>query len=255
MSIDVRFEYLRAMQALYGKADRAEKVRMLNQMQEVTGQTRKHLIYQMQRPDLYRHRRLRERERIYDDNVVKAIAVIAGVHEWICARRLQPTLLRTARELMMWQELQVESAVLEKLGMISISTLGRILPRICPNEALPRAYPGRRAEKQAQQAIPEAIIAWQETEPGHFEVDLVHHGVPDEDGHLICTIQFIDVLTGWSERFGIMGYTFDTVWQAVIALKSHCPLPIREFHTDHGPDHRLWPRDSRCPANTRTTPP
>jgi len=234
MSIDVRFEYLRAMQVLYRKADVTEKIRMLNEMQQVTGQTRKHLTYQMGRPDLYRRRRSRERERTYGDDVVAAITVIAGAHDWICARRLLPTLLRTARDMIVWQELQVESDVLAKLGKISLSTLGRILPEIRPKESLPRAYPGRPAETKAQQAVPETIIPWHETEPGHFEVDLVHHGVPDEDGHLICTIQFIDVLTGWSERLGIMGYTFDTVWQAVMAFKSRCPISVREFHTDNG---------------------
>ncbi len=65
-------------------------------------------------------------------------------------------------------------------------------------------------------------------------MDLVHHGVPDEDGRLVCTIQFIDVLTGWSERFGIMGSGFDAVYGAILSFKDHCPIPVREVHSDNG---------------------
>ncbi|MFH1085227.1 MAG: hypothetical protein V1772_05655, partial [Chloroflexota bacterium] len=49
-----------------------------------------------------------------------------------------------------------------------------------------------------------------------------------------CTIQVIDVLTGWSERFAIMGYEFDAIWEALQACQRHCPIPIREIHTDNG---------------------
>ena len=78
------------------------------------------------------------------------------------------------------------------------------------------------------------IIPWQEPQPDHFQVDLVHHGTPDLHGNLICTIQFIDVLTGWSERFAMMGYTFDAVWKAILAFRERCPIPVRQIHSDNG---------------------
>ena len=39
-------------------------------------------------------------------------------------------------------------------------------------------------------------IPWQEREPGHFEVDLVHHCGPTASGEYLHTIQMIDVATG-----------------------------------------------------------
>ncbi|MHB0857980.1 MAG: hypothetical protein ACYC5M_10475 [Anaerolineae bacterium] len=98
--------------------------------------------------------------------------------------------------------------------------------------ARPRAR--RRAETSAQQAVPIALIPWDVRERGYFEVDLVHHGVPDHTGQLVCTIQFVDVLTGWSERFALLGYSFAAIWQALQTFKRHCPFPAREVHSDNG---------------------
>jgi len=234
LSINARFEYLRAMQEHYQVADRKTKSKLLDQMGTITQLGRKHLIAQMNNPDLRRCRRSRERQRVYDDEVSEAVGVVADALDWICAERLQPTLRKTAEILISFGEMEATSIVLDKLQRISISTVERILKRIRPKGQLPRAYPGRRKENEAQQAVPISLIPWDESEPGHFEIDLVHHGTVDQDGKLVCTIQFIAVLTGWSERFAIMGYTFDAIWRAIQTFRQHCPLPIRELHSDNG---------------------
>jgi len=234
MNINERFKYLRIMQDRYTAADRKLKAELLGEMEVVTGLQRKYLIGQMNNPDLYRHARHRERGRVYGSEVVQTITTIADTLDWICAERLQPTLRETAEVLMGFGELVVSAEVLDKLDQISVATTGRILKEIRPAERLPRAYPGRRVENSAQRAVPIAVIPWDITEPGHFEVDLVHHGLADEQGQLVCTIQFIDVLTGWSERFAIMGYEFDAIWEALQAFQHHCPIPVREIHTDNG---------------------
>ncbi len=234
MNIDERYTYLRIMQDRYLQADRALRAALLDEMEAVTELHRKHLLALLHSPDLSRQPRGRERGRIYGADVASAIAVVADALDWLCAERLQPTLRQTAEHLMGFGELEVPAEVLDKLERISIATVGRILGDIRPTERLPRAYPGRRADNKAQRAVPIAIIPWDITEPGHFEVDLVHHGLADEQGHLVCTLQCIDVLTGWSERFGIMGYEFEAIWQALQTFQRHCPIPIREIHSDNG---------------------
>jgi len=234
MSIDARFEYLRAMQERYQKSDRTEKGRLLDEMESVTRLSRKHLVAQMNNPDLRRRARGKERRREYGDDVSRAITIIADTLDWICAERLQPALGEMAECLISWGELETSADVLAKLNRISTSTVGRILSDIRPSQRLPRAHPGRRAENSVQQAVPVSIIPWDEPEPGHFEVDLVHHGSPGEDGQLIYTMQFIDVLTGWSERFAIMGHSFKTIWRTIKKFQEICPIPVREIHSDNG---------------------
>ncbi len=131
-------------------------------------------------------------------------------------------------------KLEASEAVLQKLIRISVATPARTLKGIRPADRLPRAYPGRPPETAAQRAVQVSVIPWDIAEPGHFEMDLVHHGVPDERSPLVCTIQLIDVLAGWSELFAIMGTGFDAIYQAVLAFKRYCPFAIREVHSDNG---------------------
>jgi len=205
MTINARFEYLQLMQHRYQGADRRLKSALLDEMESITHLGRKHLIALMNGPTLYRRKRARERQCTYDGEVLQAITSLADTLDWICAERLQPALRPTAEQLIRLGAMAARPEVLDKLEHISVATLGRILRRIRPSERLPRAYPGRHAESCAQQAVPIAIIPWDIAEPGHFEVDLVHHGSPDQDGRLVCTMQFVDVLTGWSERLALMG--------------------------------------------------
>jgi hypothetical protein len=84
--------------------------------------------------------------------------------------------------------------------------------------------------------VPVGVIPWDEPEPGHFETDLVLHNCAGQEGAFVCSMQLLDVLTGWSERFAILGYEFGEMWRAVQAFRQHCPIPVREIHTDNGPE-------------------
>jgi len=234
MSVGAQTEYLRMMQSRYRGASRTTKSQLLDELEQVTHLGRKHLIALMNGPQIGRRKRSRERGRIYGDDVVQAITIVAEALDWICAERLQPTLYSMAKHLEACGEMTVSPEVLSKLRLISISSVGRILKTIRPAQRLPRPYPGRRSDTSAQQAVPISVIPWQQPEPGHFEVDLVHDGAPDRQGNLVCTIQFVDVLTGWSERFAMMGYTFKAIWHATQVFRGHCPIPVRELHSDNG---------------------
>ncbi len=234
MSVGAQIEYLRAMQQRYREANRNTKAHLLDELEKVTHLGRKHLIALMNSHQIRRRKRSRERGRLYDAEVASAIATVAEALDWICAERLQPTLYNMAKHLQACGEMEVSAEVLDKLRLISVSSVGRILKELGPARKFPRPYPGRRAETSAQQAVPISVIPWQQPEPGHFEVDLVHHGTPDRQGNLVCTIQFVDVLTGWSERFALMGYTFEAIWHALQVFRAHCPIPVRELHSDNG---------------------
>jgi hypothetical protein len=51
-------------------------------------------------------------------------------------------------------------------------------------------------------------IPWNEPEPGHFEVDLVHHCGHTASGDYVHTMQMIDVTSGWSERVAVLGRSY-----------------------------------------------
>ena len=142
-------------------------------------------------------------------------------------------------------ELEVSDLLLEKLGHASISTVGRILQRIRQDE--PR-LPRRKAPKRSKltQSIPMKRIPWDIATPGHFEVDLVHHCGPTASGEYLCTLQMIDVATGWSERVAVLGRSFLVMTHAFRSILRRLPFPVLEIHPDNGSEFlnhhmfRLW---------------
>lgn len=138
MTIDERRKYLRKMQKRYRKANRKEKGQLLDEMEQVVELRRKYLIALM-KGDLKRKRRSKQRGRTYGPEVDDALRVMHESFDYICAERLTPNLVWMAKHLAQHGEMEVTEALLEKLGRISVSTVGRSLGRIRQDEPrLPR---------------------------------------------------------------------------------------------------------------------
>jgi hypothetical protein len=127
----------------------------------------------------------------------------------------------------------VSPPLLEKLDQISISTTQRILARIPRDKPrLPRKGPQRT--RKLTQGIPMRRIPWNEQEPGHLETDLVHHCGPSASGEYMCTIQTIDVATGWSELRAVLGRSYLVMEDAFRYILIRLPFFILELHPDNG---------------------
>jgi hypothetical protein len=206
MTIDERYKYLRIRQEQYHKASRQERSELLDHMQQTTGLNRKTLIRHMKRKQIVRKSRRRQRGKTYGAEVDHAVWVISESLDHICAERLTPHLSSMAQHLAAHGELQVTVDLLEKLGQVSVSTVGRRLKQLRRLQRwhLPRRQ-GPRSSNPVTRSIPMKRIPWDEHRPGHFEVDLVHHCGPTSSGHYVHTMQMIDVATGWSERVAVLG--------------------------------------------------
>ncbi len=173
MSIEERYKYLRKMQQRYRKAEREERSKLLDEMEVVTGLHRKSLVRLMGQ-EIKREARQEQRGKSYGTEMKGVVKLVAESLDWVCAERVQPALLETAEQLERHGELTLTSEVRQQLERVSVSTVRRLLadvPRDRPR--LPRRGP-EQANRLAR-AIPAGRIAWDEPEPGHFEVDLVHH--------------------------------------------------------------------------------
>jgi hypothetical protein len=232
MSLDERYKYLRTMQKRYKKADREGKKQLLNEMEAVTRQHRKSLIRLMGSP-LERQPRKRQRGRTYGPEVRHAVGLIAESLDHICAERLKPNLVWMAQHLAAHGELQTTSDLLDKLERVSTSTVRRLQsqqPRDRPR--LPRKGP-EQANRLARE-IPAERIPWQMQEPGHFEVDLVHHCGISASGHYVHTLQMLDVATGWSERVALLGRSYRVVQDGFERILARLPFRVLEVHPDNG---------------------
>jgi transposase InsO family protein len=232
MTIDERFKYLQIQRGRYLAASRRGRGQLLTEMEEVTGLHRKALIRLMGKP-VVRRVRQKQRQRAYSCEVEDALRVIAESLDYPCAERLTPGLPRIARHLARHSEMRLSPELLEQLERISVSTVRRILQRIGQDEMrLPRRGPERA--NQVVRQVPMRRIGWEEQEPGHFELDSVHHGGPQPTGEYVHTIQFIDVATGWSERIAVLGRSQLVVADAFTFFLARVPFPVLEVHSDNG---------------------
>jgi hypothetical protein len=219
MDIDERRKYLDKVQPRSQEANRPQKGRLLDEMVAVTGLHRKTLIGHVNFP-LDGKERCRERGKSYGPDVDDTLRVITESHDDICAERLQPNLVPMAEQLASHGELVVTEALLDQLGRISVSTVQRRLSRLRQDEPQRRRDRGAAKPSGLLHQVPMGRIPWDVGEPGHFEVDLVHHCGSSASGLYICTLQMLDVATGWTERAAVLGRS--AVRRAAV---SQPPLP------------------------------
>jgi hypothetical protein len=241
MTIDERYKYLRILSQRYGIASRRERRKLLDEAVAVTGLGRKYVCALLHSAGPIRKRRKKQRGREYGSQVVSAVRVVADALDWICAERLQPTLAKTAQHLASFGELTVTEPLLEQLRTISISTVYRILKHLRQDEPRLPQHRGRAAARGPAALIPMTRLDWDIADPGYFEVDLVHHSGPQTSGDYICTLQLIDIATGWSERVAVYGRSAQEMQGAFEKVVSRCPFPIRELHPDNGSEFLNWP--------------
>lgn len=245
MTIEERRKYLGRMQRRYQTADRTGRGALLDEMAAVTSLHRKSLVRLLAPGGLSRRARTRQRGRVYAAAMDDALRVIWESLDYVCAERLTPSLLETAQQLVRHGELVLSAELAQQLGQISRASVQRRLSRLAQDTPrLPRRGP-EQANRVAR-AIPMQKIAWDEGEPGHFEVDLVHHSGPVTNGDYVHTLQLVDVATGWSERVAVLGRSQRAMEAGFRHVLARLPFPVRELHPDNGPeflnDHlvRFW---------------
>ena len=234
MTVDERRKYLKRMKPRYARADRKEKGRLLDEMEAVTGMHRKSLT-RLLNGMLERKLRGRQRGKTYDKPVRDAIGIIAESFDYICAERMTPNLDWMGKHLMKHGELYLSPTVRQKLQEISISTTQRILSRIPDTTYRPKRRKSNRKKGFLDQ-IPTKRLPWDEQRPGYFEADTVFHCGTSAAGDFMCTVQMIDVATGWSERVAVLGRSYLVMEDAFRRMLARLPFPVLEVHPDNGPE-------------------
>lgn len=259
MTLDERRKYLKRVWPRYVQADRKGRGTLLVEMEAMTGMHRKSLTRLMCRAGagaLERSPRSTARPPTYRKEVQAVVGVVWESLDYICAERLTPQLLTTARHLERFGELERVGVALTpeleaQLCLVSRATVQRMTTRLRQlgrgGAALPRRGPERANRRNsATKGVPMGRIHWQIEEAGHFEVDLVHHCGVSTQGEYAHTLQMIDGATGWSERVAVLGRGQRAMQEGFTRIKERVPFTIKELHPDNGPeffnDHmvRFW---------------
>jgi hypothetical protein len=233
MTVNERRKYLKRMKPLYVQAKKAERSRLLTEMEQVTDMHRKSLSRLLHAASLERQKRQKPRKPSYGAEVEEVIVRVWESLDYICAERLTPVLLTTAQHLARFAVVKLSGEIEEQLQTISRATVSRILRRFRSRR---RRLPQKGAERanQVTKGVPMGRLAWDLTEPGHFEVDLVYHSGKSTTGEHGHTIQMVDVATGWSERVAVMGRGQRAMEVGFEHLLSRLPFAVVELHPDNG---------------------
>ena len=123
---------------------------------------------------------------------------------------------------------------------------------------LPRKGPAQ-ANRVARE-IPMKRIPWHEQQPGHFEVDAVHHCGPSSAGHYVHIIQMVDVATGWTEQVATLGRGYMAMEDGFRRILARLPFPVLEIHPDNGSEFlnahlvRFWKETVKDVTLSRSRP-
>lgn len=245
MTIDERRKYLKKMQPRYLAADRPGRGALLTEMEAVTGLHRKSLTRLLAAPSLARQPRSRQRGRTYGVELRAVVATVWESLDYVCAERLTPALRPTAEHLAAFGECRLTPEMAAQLGRISRATVQRMLATLArPTPRLPRSGPEQAT--RARRDVPMGRLPWQTDEPGHFEVDVVHHSGASTVGEYVHTLQMVDIATGWSERVAVLGRSQRAMEGGFRRILGRLPFPVRQLHPDNGSeffnDHlvRFW---------------
>src|SRR5216684_4200530 len=233
MNVNERRKYVKRMKVRYVAAKREERGRLLSEMEQVTGLHRKSLTRLMHAQSLERKKRATPRPRSYGLEVERIIVRVWESRDYICAERLTPGLLVMAEHLAHFEPLGLTAQVQEQLATISRATVARIL-RKYRSRVVRLPQKGAERANQATKGVPMGRIPWDIGEPGHLEVDLVHHSGESSAGLYGHTIQLVDVATGWSERVAVMGRGQTAMEAGFRRILERLPFPIHELHPDNG---------------------
>ncbi len=233
MNLTERRKYLQKMQQRYQQATRVGQGQLLTEMEVVTGMHRKSLIRLLGQPTLGRRPRQQQRTRTYGLAVRGIIALVWESLDYICAERLTPALLPMAQHLAAFGECRLTPAVEAQLATISRATVQRLLSQLpTPKPRLPQRGPEQANQLRA--VVPMGRMSWALPDPGHFEVDLVHHSGSSATGEYVYTLQMIDIATGWSERVAILGRGQAAMEGGFRRILGRLPFTVRELHPDNG---------------------
>jgi hypothetical protein len=203
-------------------------------MGAVTGLHRKSLLRLMHGPTLERAPKgPRVRRRRYGVAVADVVRVVWESLDYVCAERLTPELLSTARHLARWEEVMLTPEVEVALGSISRATVQRLLQRFQQySRKLPRRKP--QPPNRLLREVPMERLSWAIDCPGAFETDLVHHCGVVAVGEYVHTLQLVDIATGWSERVAILGRSQMAMVEGFQRVQERLPFGITHLHPDNG---------------------
>jgi hypothetical protein len=225
-------ELLEAVRPRYRRANKQEKVHILDEFVANTGYHRKYAIRLLKQGVKQRRKKKAGKPKVYQGEVVIGLIKIWAICGEICSRRLHPFLPEMVSVLERHEELKLSVEAKGLLLRMSRATLDRCLKSVRqhPRRGLSTTKPGTLLK----QAIPvRTFTEWQDTRPGFVEIDLVAHCGDSAHGEYLNTLNVVDLATGWCECLVLANRSQSQVTAAMRRLRHRLPFPLLGIDSDN----------------------
>lgn len=251
-------ELARVTRARYRLASKSVKTFMLN---EFCGNTEYHRKYAIQ---LFNHEPKKNKDRAGRSKKYKAelfadiIIPIWELLDYPCGTRLQPELINMAEAMARVNEIKLSDDIRDQLKLISEKTLDRRLAKEIVIRKLNRSRGMTRHGTLLKSSIPIRLTEWNRQELGFGEMDTVAHNGGDPSGEFIYSLDLVEIYSGWSEQYAVMGKGERGIIPAIDDIKNGLPFKLTGVDSDGGSEFINWHLVRYCEKNnlyfTRSRP-
>lgn len=248
MSKAALMELTQVVAKRYLKAkSKKEKTKILDEYCANSGLNRKYAITKI-RDICFKDKQIgkRGRKKKYSAYADALLIQVWEAYGNICGERLQPFLAEGVAVLERFGYINELDSVKQEVLSMSIATVKRRIADHKERMGKKKTYglsttkPGSLLKKQ----IPISTKCWDQNKPGYCEIDLVAHCGGSLLGNFIYTLQFVDILTTWTERKAVMGKGETGVFKAIKEIqKKFLPFDLKGLDSDNGSEfinHQLW---------------
>jgi hypothetical protein len=242
-------ELISATKPRYLKASKKEKTKILGEFCQNTGYNRKYAI-SIFKAEFDYHRISREgrkkRKQKYGSDALEVVIKIWELLEYPCGIRLKPSLTPMLCAMERSKEIRVSEEIKLKLKKISAKTLDRRLGREREVRKLDRNRGTTRHGSLLKSSIPIRITNWDTAEVGFMEMDTVSHNGGDGSGEFVSSLDMVEIYSGWSEQYGVMGKGEIGVVSAVDDIRQGLPFQLSGLDSDGGGEFINWHMVKYC---------
>lgn len=254
-------ELIKTTKPRYLRTNKKEKGKILDEFCSNTGFNRKYAIqifkagYEYDRVERYGRK---SRKVIYDSLVMITVIKIWELLEYPCGVRLKPSLMPMIESLERHNEIHLNNGIKEKLATISPKTLDRKLDKERSIRKLKRNRGTTRHGSLLKSSIPIRITDWDTSKIGFMEMDIVAHNGGDPSGEFIYSLDLVEICSGWSEQYAVLGKGRQAIVGAVDDAKNTVPFKLKGLDSDSGAEFINWHMVGYCEQNnlffTRSRP-
>jgi hypothetical protein len=240
MSQKSKDEYVEKMRMRYQNRGREGKSKLLDELVEVCGLSRKHAIKLMNRPvgSTVGRTETRGRKSVYGDAEREVLKVIWLASNQPCGKLLKPMIE-------IWlphyekQQGRLGNALRRRLNTISARSIDRLLAPVKASENRKRnsgTKPGTLIKTQIPIRTDNDDIDC----PGYLEADTVAHCGNRLEGDFVWTVDLTDVHTQWTECRAVWNKGQYGVVSAIAEIEGVAPFEFLGFDSDNGSEFLNW---------------